>query len=237
MKPPRALLLYEREGHCELLRAVLTGEGYAVDESPLDPRPSAPVSDYCLVLFDVQRPTSRLLDITRAWRDEASGTTLIMAGNRTTQANRVAVLESGVNAYLAKPLIVAELRARIRASLSRFHSREARARHFCFAESTIDLDARHIRVAGREVRLTPTECGILEHLVAHVNQTVRCNDLVKMLWGPDPQKGVHSIRRFISKLRQKLEPDPGHPRYLVTEPAIGYRLQIPVDTLGSSAGR
>ena len=139
MKPPRALLLYERDNNCELLRAVLTGEGYAVDESSLDLQPAAPVSDYCLVVFDVQRLTDRYLNITRAWRDGASGTMLIMVGNRTTQANRVAVLESGVNAYLAKPLIVAELRARIRASLRRFHSQESRLRRFSFGEGTIDL--------------------------------------------------------------------------------------------------
>lgn len=237
MKPPRALLLYERDHDCELLRGVLTGEGYAVDESPLDSQTTAPVSDYCLVLFDVQRLTNRFLDITRAWRDKASGTTLIMVGNRTTQANRVAVLESGVNAYLPKPLIVAELRARIRASLRRFHSQETRLRRFSFGEGTIDLEAHHIRAAGREIRLTPTECGILEHLASHVNQTVPFHDLIRMLWGPDPQKGVHSIRRFISKLRQKLEPDPAHPRYLVTEPATGYRLQIPVENLSRSAER
>jgi len=108
VKPPRALLLYENDNDCELLRSVLTGEGYAVDECPLDLQTAAPVSDYCLVLFDVQRLTGRFLNITRAWRDEASGTTLIIVGNRTTQANRVALLESGVNAYLAKPLVVAE---------------------------------------------------------------------------------------------------------------------------------
>jgi two-component system KDP operon response regulator KdpE len=237
MRPPRALLLYEHDNNCELLRSVLTAEGYAVDEYPLGRQTNAPVSDYCLVLFDVQRLTDRFLDITRAWRDEASGTTLIMIGNRTTQAHRVALLESGVNAYLAKPLIVAELRARIRASLRRFHSQETRLRRFSFGEGIIDLEAHLIRVAGREIRLTPTECGILEHLASHINQTVPSNDLVKMLWGPDPQKGVHSIRRFISKLRQKLEPDSTHPRYLITEPAIGYRLQIPVETPGKSDER
>jgi len=142
-----------------------------------------------------------------------------------------------VNAYLPKPLVVAELRARIRASLRRFRSQEVKLRRFAFDEGVIDLDAHYIRMADHNIRLTPTECGILEHLAAHANQTVASNDLVKMLWGQDPQKGVHSIRRFISKLRQKLEPDPAHPRYLVTEPAIGYRLHIPADTLSRSAER
>jgi len=74
-------------------------------------------------------------------------------------------------------------------------------------------------------------------LASHVNQTVPFNDLVKILWGPDPQKGVHFIRRFISKLRQKLEADPAHPSYLVTEPAIAYRLQILVESLSRPAER
>ena len=85
--------------------------------------------------------------------------------------------------------------------------------------------------ADHDVRLTPTECGILEYLASHANQTVPCDELVKMLWGADPQKGVHSLRLFIRKLRQKLEPDPTHPQYLVTDPTIGYRLQVPTEAL------
>jgi len=227
MKTPRALLLYEESTDCGLLRAVLSEEGCDVEQTPLDPHTSVPVTGYHLVLFDIQRMNPGLLGIIRSWRDRTPDTMLIVTGGRTTQANRIAALETGVSAYLIKPLMLPELRARIRAELRRFRSQESRLRCFSIGSGTIDLDARLVRAENGYARLTRTECEILEHLAAHINQTVPSGDLVKTLWGADPQKGVHSLRLFIRKLRNKLEPDPAHPRYLVTEPAIGYRLQVP----------
>jgi two-component system KDP operon response regulator KdpE len=229
MKPPKALLLYEEENNCDLLRPLLCGEGCEVQEAPLAIQTSAPIEGYCLAVFDIQRPTELLLEVARSWRDAAADTTLFVIGPRTAQANRIAVLESGVDAYLVKPLVIPELRARVRAALRRFRSQNARPRRLSIGEGTIDLEARLITTTGRETRLTPTECGILEHLAAHLNQTVPRNELVRILWGSDPQKGAHSLRLFIRRLRQKLEPDPARPQYLVTDPAIGYRLQIPVE--------
>jgi two-component system KDP operon response regulator KdpE len=237
MKSPKALLLYEEETNCAFFRALLAEEGYEVDEAPLDIHTAAPVEGYCLVLFDIQRLTSRLLELVRGWRDTVSDTCVIVVGGRITQDSRIAVLETGVSAYFAKPVVVPELRARLRAALRRFRSHDARLRRFAWGDDAIDLEARLARVAGREVRLTPTECEILEHLAARVNQTVPCDDLVKMLWGSDPRKGAHSLRLFISKLRHKLESDPAHPRLLVTEPTIGYRLQVPATPPHSAVER
>jgi len=238
MKGPRSLLLYEEEDHHELLREVILGEGCEVEEIPFDIQTAAiPVEGYCLVLFDIQRPTKRLLDILRDWHDTIPGATLVVIGGRTTQPNRIAVLETGVNAFLTKPVVVAEIQARVRAALRRFRSQDTRLRQLPFGPVTIDLEARVIRAVGGPIRLTPTECGILEHLALHVNQTVPFRELVKILWGPDPQKGAHSLRLFIRKLRQKLEPDPGHPQYLVTDPAVGYRLQVPVEAHRHSVDR
>lgn len=227
MRPPRALLLYEEGDNCELFRTLILGEGCELDEAPLDAHTSVPVDGYFLVLFDVQRHMTRLLDVIRAWRDLVSDTTLIVVGSRTAQANRIAVLETGVHAYLTKPVMVAELRARIRAALRRVRSHDNRLRVLSFGAGTIDLEARAFRTPGHNIRLTPTECAILEHLASRINQTVPGGELVRLLWGPDPQKGVHSLRLFIRKLRQKLEADPAHPKYLVTEPKGGYRLQVP----------
>jgi two-component system KDP operon response regulator KdpE len=236
MKSLRALLLYEDDNNSELLRKAISGEGCEIEESSfLTPGAATPAEGYCFVLFDVQRPTRRLLEVLRSWRDHAPDTTLIVVGSRTAQANRLAVLEAGVNAYLTNPVIVPELTARVRAALHRFRSQDARQRQLSLGTSIIDLEARMIRAGKEYTRLTPTECGILEYLASHVNQTVSFNELVKILWGPDPQKGVHSLRLFIRKLRQKLEPDPTHPRYLVTEPMVGYRLQLPPNALGDSA--
>jgi two-component system KDP operon response regulator KdpE len=151
--------------------------------------------------------------------------TLIVIGGRTAQSNRVAMFEAGVNAYLAKPIPVLELRARARATLRRFLMQNAHLRRLHLAGRPIDLEARRITNGGKDTHLTPTECSILQHLYAHLNHTVPTAELVKSLWGDDPHKGAHSLRLFIRKLRRKLEPDPAHPRYIITEPAIGYRLQ------------
>lgn len=229
--------MYEEENNCELLRAILSEEGYEVEEAPLDRQTSAPVDGYCLVLFDIARLTARFLEIARGWRDAVSETSLIVVGSRTAQANRIAVLETGVDAYFTNPLVVAELRARLRAALRRFRTQESRMRRLSFQGGTIDLEARLVRTGSREFRLTPTECGILEHLASHMNHTVPCSELVKVLWGADPKKGVHSLRLFISKLRQKLELDPAHPQCLVTEQSIGYRLQVPAVSLTNSNER
>lgn len=234
MKYARVLLLHEQNNDSGLLRTVLAGEGCQVEEAPLNLQTAAPADGYRIVVFDIQRLSTRFLEVIRAWRDSASETVLIVAGGRAAQASRTAVFETGVDAYLTKPLEVAELRGRIRAALRRFQSHDSRVRSFPLGSGTIDLEARMIRGSQRDTRLTPTECGILEHLALHMNQTVPSMDLVKTLWGADPQKGVHSLRLFIRKLRNKLEPDPAHPRYLVTEPTIGYRLQVAPQLVGRS---
>ena len=93
--------------------------------------------------------------------------------------------------------------------------------------STIDLDRHRIRTGTREIHLTPTECSLLGHLASRLNQTVPSAELVRALWGLDANKGVHSLRVFIKSLRKKIEPSPDSPQYLVTEPRLGYRLQVP----------
>ena len=226
MRSPRALLLYQADNGSELLRSVVLHEGCEAEEAPLESlSATSPVDGYCLVVFDVDRPSQRILELLRAWHDEVPGTALVVIGSRMGQAKRLAVLETGVTAYLTKPVAVPELTARVRAAFRRFRSLGARSRQVSLGDGIIDLEARTLKAHERHVRLTPTECGILEHLALHMNQTVPRSDLVKMLWGPDSQKGVHSLRLFIRKLRQKLEPDPSNPIYLVTEPTIGYRLQ------------
>jgi two-component system, OmpR family, KDP operon response regulator KdpE len=227
MKTPRALLLYDDDNDCELLRSTMSDEGWEVEEAPLGPEAIKPAAGYGLVLFDVQRLSPQAWELIQAWRDTAPDTLLLVAGGRTTQANRVALLETGVAAYVNKPMGLPELRARMRAALRRSQSHDPRRRTFTFGSLTIDLDARTVRSSGHESRLTPSECVILEQLTLHPNQTVPSSVLVKTLWGADPQKGAHSLRLFIQRLRKKLEPDPAHPCYLVTDPAMGYRFQVP----------
>lgn len=106
-------------------------------------------------------------------------------------------------------------------------SQRARLRRLAFEDAMIDLEAGTIRAAGHDFQLTLSEWTILENLASQVNRTVPRRELVKVLPDSRAQRGVHSLRHFIQSLRRKLEPDPTNPRYLVTEPTISYRLQMP----------
>jgi two-component system, OmpR family, KDP operon response regulator KdpE len=226
MKPPRALLLYDKNSDCQFLRATMVGEGCEVEEAPFDIQTSGSAASYCLVLVDIHQMTPRVLKFVRAWRDRAPEAMMLVAAARAADANRIAVLETGVDAYLNKPLEIRELRARIRSALRRFRPKGGRLRCFSVGDSLIDLEARLVHGSQGEIRLTPKERTILELLAGNRNETVRSSVIVETLWGADPRKGVHSLRLFIRRLRNKIEPDPSHPRFLVTDPAIGYRLQV-----------
>jgi two-component system KDP operon response regulator KdpE len=228
MTPARALLLYEDKNRCRHLRAIATCAGCEVDEARFNPEVIALAPNgYGIVLLSVRRPTWRLFEILRTWYGEEPETTLVLISGRTSRANRVAALEAGVSAYLTEPVTVAELAVYLRSALRRLRVQPVTPSQLSFGHRVVYLREHLVRTGEEQVHLTQTECGILEYLVAHPNQTVPCNDLVKSLWGSDPRKGSHSLRCFIRQLRQKLEPDPANPQYLVTDPTNGYRLQIP----------
>ena len=230
MTPPAALLLHDVDKDCRQLRSLIAGVGCTVEEALLNgPSASTPAGSYCLVLFVIKRHTAQIVDLIRDWHDGAPGTPLLGLGNRVARRSSIAMFEAGLDAYLTEPVGFPELRARIRAAMRRGQPRGARVLQLFREGPTIDLDARIVNSAGGSMALTPTEFRILEQLTLHMNQTVPSEELVGALWAGDQRKGVHSLRFFIKNLRHKLEPDPAHPRYLVTEAAVGYRLQIPAE--------
>jgi two-component system KDP operon response regulator KdpE len=236
VKPDKILLVEEIQAG-RSLRSLLAREGCEVIESRLRSPSGAPAADgYCLILFHVRHPSALLLDVLRLWRDGAPGTTLLVIGNRASSAMRLAVLEAGAAAYLLRPASLPELIARVRAATRRIRSQYSQTPRISFGGRVVDLEAHSISTPAGQIHLTPTECGILRHLALHKNRTVPFGNLVATVWGADPQKGVHSLRRFIRELRQKLEPTPHEPKYLMTDPTIGYRLQTePEPTSGGKA--
>jgi two-component system KDP operon response regulator KdpE len=93
-------------------------------------------------------------------------------------------------------------------------------------DAEIDFDTRRVNVKGRHVRLTPKEFELLRHLAAHPNKVLSHRELLQTVWGPDYGNEVEYLRVFVNQLRKKIEPDPGSPRYLLTEPWVGYRLAL-----------
>jgi two-component system KDP operon response regulator KdpE len=158
----------------------------------------------------------------------ASEAAILVVSVRDQEHDKVAALDAGADDYISKPFSINELMARIRANLRRLPSlSEQSAPYEIAADLTIDLSSRRVIVQGRSVRLTPKEFELLQYLLSNANKPITHRKLLQTVWGPDYGNEVEYLRVFISQLRKKIEPDPPHPRYLVTEPWVGYRFVMP----------
>ncbi len=150
---------------------------------------------------------------------------IIVLSARGAEALKVAALDAGADDYVTKPFGMDELLARLRAALRRAHPAHD-VTTVRTADFTIDLAAKTVTAGGAGVRLTPTQWQIVELLVRNRGRLVSQAQVLRDVWGPQYQRETHYLRVYLSQLRRKLEPDPGHPRYFITEPGMGYRLMI-----------
>ena len=149
---------------------------------------------------------------------------IIVLSARTDSGDKVEALDAGADDYITKPFGMDELLARLRAAVRRASSRPTGDDALVQAgELCIDLAAKQVSRDGMLVHLTPTEWGILELLVRHRGKLVSQRQLLGEVWGPRYQTESHYLRVYLAQLRRKLEPDASHPRYLITEPGMGYR--------------
>jgi two-component system KDP operon response regulator KdpE len=136
----------------------------------------------------------------------------------------VAALDAGADDYVTKPFGIEELLARIRAAMRRSpSSSEGGPRGYSGQDLEIDFDTRKVRAHGKDVRLTPKEFEMLRYLVAHTGRPVTHRELLQAVWGPDYGDEPEYLRVFINQLRKKIEINPGKPKYVLTEPWVGYR--------------
>jgi two-component system KDP operon response regulator KdpE len=167
----------------------------------------------------------------RAIRSGRSGFDLaiIMLTVRNTEKDKIEALDAGADDYVTKPFSTPELLARIRAALRRMPQTAGTApQRIKLEEGTeIDFQSRHVSTRGRNVRLTPKEFDLLRYLVTHPNKTIEHRELLQAVWGPDYGQEAAYLRVFVNQLRKKIEPDPAKPRYLLTEPWVGYRFCLP----------
>lgn len=180
-----------------------------------------------LILLDMNMPGMGGMAACRAIRAQSEAAILVLSV-RDSEKDKIAALDAGADDYVTKPFSVEELMARIRANLRRLPAQGDQAHPVVVSgELTIDFAARKVVAHGQPVRLTPKEFELLQFLVSNANKPVAHRKLLQTLWGPEYGDEVEYLRVFVSQLRKKIEVDPAHPRYILTEPWVGYRFAMP----------
>jgi len=211
------------------MKATLTDLGYSVIEAKTGEEALSLLRQEAvdLVLLDLNMPGIGGLETCRAVR-ESHDVPIIILSVRNTERDKVQALDAGADDYVTKPFGIQELLARIRAAMRRApSSADPDRRIYSSGELEIDFEARRATVNGKTVRLTPKEFDLLKYLVDHPNKPIPHRKLLQTVWGPDYGDEVEYLRVFVNQLRKKIEPEPSKPRYLITEPWVGYKFAVP----------
>ena len=173
-----------------------------------------------VILTDLAMPRSDGFELISALR-ASSAVPIIVLSVRGGDADKVRALDLGADDFVTKPFSVAELLARVRAQLRRTSAPPPSV--LAFEELTIDIERRRVVQGGREVRLTPTEFALLELLASNAGKPMLTEQIIARVWRSAPSTTADTVRVHMSSLRKKIEPDPSQPRYIITEPWVGYR--------------
>lgn len=229
MNTGRILVVDDEPQIRRVLKTTLSAQGYEVFEakSGEDALLAVRQQRFDVVLLDLNMPGMGGLAACRELRS-GSDAAMIMLTVRNSEHDKVTALDAGADDYITKPFGFPELSARIRAALRRLPAALTSEGEVIRLDSVeIDLPARRVRKAGKELRLTPKEFDLLNYLIANPNTPISHTKLLQAVWGPDYGGEVEYLRVFVNQLRKKIEPDPAHPRYLLTEPWVGYRFERP----------
>jgi two-component system KDP operon response regulator KdpE len=206
------------------LRASLGAEGYRLVEAESGEQGLHMASQQPpdLVILDLGLPDMEGHEVLRRMREWLTAPIIILSA-RHQEAEKVQALDHGADDYVTKPFGIAELLARMRTAL-RHASRPGEAPVFSVGDLTVDMAARQVTVHQNPVHLTPLEYKLLTTLVKNAGKVLTHRYLLREVWGPGHAEETHSLRVFMASLRRKLEDDSARPRYLMTEPGVGYRL-------------
>ena len=211
-----------------VMKTALTADGYTVVDakSGLDTLEKLRQERFDLVLLDVNMPGMSGLDACKEIR-ASSDIGIIMLTVRNTDADKIAALDAGADDYVTKPFSMPELLARIRANLRRVPvSPSSGPPIITFDNVEINVAARRVYVRGQETRFTPKEFDLLHYLATHADVSIPHRKLLQTIWGPDYGDEVEYLHVFVNQIRKKIEPNPSSPRYVITEPRVGYRFSL-----------
>ena len=220
----RVLVVDDEPQITRVLRTVLTSQGYQVQTAGEGQAALSSFNEWHpeLVITDLFMPRMDGLELCKRIR-AVSAVPIIVLSVKGEERAKVEALDSGADDYVTKPFGTDELLARVRAALRRSHAGPTDVPSFEAGDFRVDLEGRRVHVNGNEVRLTPKEFDLFVYLARHPNKVITHRTLLEAVWGEASQEQPEYLRVFMGQLRKKLEPDPSNPRYLVTEPWVGYR--------------
>ncbi len=219
----RVLVVDDEPQITRVLRTVLTSQGYQVRTAAEGESALTNFAEWRpeLVITDLYMPRMDGVELCRRIR-AVSNVPIIVLSVKGEERTKVEALDSGADDYVTKPFGIDELLARVRANIRRANG-EGEAASLDAGDFRVDLDARRVHVRGSEVRLTPKEFELFLYMARHPSRVLTHRTLLEAVWGEASQEQPEYLRVFMGQLRKKLEPDPSNPRYLVTEPWVGYR--------------
>ena len=219
-----------------VLRSTLTFRGYELVEaaSGEEAVELARKTKPDLILLDVNLPGISGIETCRELR-RFTAAPIIMLTVRNGERDKVVALDAGADDYVTKPFGIEELLARVRASLRR-HSASEATPSFQSRDLSVDFESRRVTALGEEVHLAPKEFEVLKHLIAQQGKPVSHRRLLQAVWGPEYGEETENLRVVINQLRKKIEKDPAEPKFILTEPWVGYRFQPPKTAKNSGKG-
>ena len=232
MSAGRILVIDDEPQIRRIMRTTLITAGYEVDDAKTAEEGLLKVREFRpeLVLLDINLPGMGGLAACRELRADQN-VAIIMLTVHNTEAAKVEALDAGADDFVTKPFSTPELLARIRAALRRIPVAQSAPARLGIGALTIDFAARTVARGTLSAHLTPKELDLLRYLTQHANEAVPHRELLQAVWGPDYGDQVDYLRAFIKSLRKKVEPDPEHPQYIMTEPWIGYRFNGTLESL------
>ncbi|HKY34811.1 MAG TPA: response regulator [Polyangiaceae bacterium] len=226
-EPNPTLLVIEDEAQMRrFLRASLVSNGYQVFEAETgeDGLEQAAARNPDLVLLDLGLPDTDGLVVTERLRQWGRMPIIVLSA-RGKEEDKIKALDLGADDYLTKPFGIGELLARIRVALRNSARTESGASQFSMGDVSVDLVRRHVQKGDGEVHLTPIEYKLLSTLIKYEGRVITHRQLLKEVWGPNSSEQTQYLRVYMGQLRHKLEDNPSRPRFLTTEPGVGYRLR------------